>query len=83
MSTHANAIAILRAATVRRVGERRWGPGGGHQAAYTQARTSSTGWLAFTWRRIPDDGSRYTVDLARHRSIAKLEARRLIAALTA
>lgn len=83
MGIHENAIAILRAASVRRIGERRWGPGGGHQASFTPQRRASTGWDTFTWRRIPDDGLRRSVDMARHRSIAKAEARDLIAHLRA
>lgn len=76
MTPHQNALAILRAASVRRIGERRWGPGGGHLAYYTQARNSTFGWLMFTWQAEPN--LRKSVDLARHRSIAKAEARALI-----
>lgn len=78
-AAHANAMAILRAATVRRVGERRWGPGGGHLASYCPARTSSTGWDTFSWQE-PDRLCR--VDMARHRCIAKATARRIIEALS-
>jgi hypothetical protein len=84
---HRSAVAILRAATVRRIGERRWGPGGGHLAYYRQPRTSPFGWRDFTWqdeRRLPDRvmPERRTVDLARHRRIAKAEARKLIERIT-
>lgn len=75
MTAHANAIAILRAATVRQIGARRWGPGGGHVATYFPARLSSTGWDTFSWQE-PDRICR--VDMARHRVIAKAEARRVI-----
>lgn len=71
----ANAVAILRAATWRKVGVRRWGPGGGHLASYYPAHLSSTGWRTFSWRE-PDRTCR--VDLARHRNLAKAEARKII-----
>jgi hypothetical protein len=70
-----NAIAILRAATGREIGARRWGSGGGHVATYYPARRSSTGWDTFSWQE-PDRVCR--VDMARHRCIAKAEARKII-----
>lgn len=73
---HRHAIAILRAASVRKIGVRRWGPGGGHLASYYPARLSSTGWDCFSWQE-PDRICR--VDMARHRCIAKAEARKIIA----
>lgn len=73
-AVHRNAVAILRAASVRRVGERRWGSGG-HLASYVPKRRSSTGWDTFSWTE-PERVCR--VDMARHRTIARAQARTII-----
>lgn len=68
----ANAAAILRAAR-RGGGSYIWGP----SLCLASPRRNFAGWWAFTWH----DGERQcTVDLERHRSIAKVEALRAIAA---
>lgn len=70
-----NAAAILRAAR-RGGGSYIWGP----SLCLASPRRNFAGWWAFTWH----DGERQcTVDLERHRSIAKAEALRAIAARSA
>lgn len=85
--THRNAIAILRAASGRSLGHRMWdgvvpvtgtriNSIGKGRAAITAPSRNAFGWFLFSWHTGDE---RRSVDLQRHRCIAKAEARRIIA----